>query len=471
MRSAEFQLVHPETSLLEAERDPQSLLKRQVAERLAAHRSRQGRAAGPTPVAPAKSPAHGRANRIAAAVAERYAQSPSYREFLAAEAQRSIDEANAAAEIAARNAHAINIAQQQLLEELENWNIPLEPRLVPAPSPDPVVETTAWEHVSFRPALQPSSQSVALPTLETTEFAFPEPDAPIRAAIPTVGLTVRLYESEAANLRAAHSPLPAHFRPEPAAEAAEEEERWALDEEIVFRHTPGIAEPPSPPVALPANLIEFPRQLVAPRKSRPRHAEGPLREDSNPSPAAAQLRIFEVEAMQISSTSVVESALPEWSSIHLDPAPALHAAPHEATALFVPPQPAALSLRLMAATVDACLLGAAFFAFIATAAVTTRELPTGLTAVIASVGTLLVLFLFYRTLFFTFSDATPGMRYARIGLCTFSDDNPTRSAMRRRTWAILLSACSLGIGCLWALLDDDRMSWHDRISRMYQRAY
>jgi hypothetical protein len=63
------------------------------------------------------------------------------------------------------------------------------------------------------------------------------------------------------------------------------------------------------------------------------------------------------------------------------------------------------------------------------------------------------------------------MRYARIALCTFSDENPTRSAMRRRTWALLLSACPLGMGFLWACLDDDRLGWHDRISRMYQRSY
>ena len=29
----------------------------------------------------------------------------------------------------------------------------------------------------------------------------------------------------------------------------------------------------------------------------------------------------------------------------------------------------------------------------------------------------------------------------------------------------------LGLGLLWSLLDDDRLCWHDRISRMYQRSY
>jgi hypothetical protein len=63
------------------------------------------------------------------------------------------------------------------------------------------------------------------------------------------------------------------------------------------------------------------------------------------------------------------------------------------------------------------------------------------------------------------------MRYARIALCTFNDDNPTRAQMRRRIFAIVLAACPLGIGFLWAWLDEDGLGWHDRISRMYQRSY
>jgi hypothetical protein len=63
------------------------------------------------------------------------------------------------------------------------------------------------------------------------------------------------------------------------------------------------------------------------------------------------------------------------------------------------------------------------------------------------------------------------MRCARIALCTFADENPTRPAMRRRILAILLSACPLGLGFLWAAIDEDRLAWHDLISRMYQRSY
>ena len=63
------------------------------------------------------------------------------------------------------------------------------------------------------------------------------------------------------------------------------------------------------------------------------------------------------------------------------------------------------------------------------------------------------------------------MRYAKIALCTFEDENPTRKAMCRRVWFLFLSVAPLGLGCAWALFDPDRLSWHDRLSRIYQRSY
>ena len=74
-------------------------------------------------------------------------------------------------------------------------------------------------------------------------------------------------------------------------------------------------------------------------------------------------------------------------------------------------------------------------------------------------------------LFFTLNEATPGMRYARIGFCTFSDSNPTRGSIRRRLFATVLAGLPVGLGLVWACLDEDGLGWHDRISRMYPRAY
>ncbi|WP_263384985.1 RDD family protein [Granulicella arctica] len=415
---------------------PASALKLQAAERLAAHRARRHRNA--TPQLPgielASAPSESRASRIAAAVAERYAQSQTYHAFLAAEAEKAIHQAEAAAEVAVRTAKAVVATQQQLLSELELW------------APTPAVEPTP----------------IKPPAYEIEESA---PAAVVRS---TAGLTVKLYEDVGRSVEAGTANAVPH-------EHLYEDDRLALDEEIAFRQSPSFQEFLEPAVPLPANLIEFPRQLVAPRRARPRLAEGPLRDDAEIAPENAQLRIFEVEPDQISTQFLTqpESALPEWSSIRLSACLPSEAADLQTDLVSFAPTflTAPLGLRVMSAIVDGCLISASFLAFTAMAVYTAGSVPTGQAAVLGAVGILAVFALAYQLLFFTFSDATPGMRYARIGLCTFSDDNPTRSAMRRRIVAILLAACPAGLGFVWAWLDDDRLGWHDRISRMYQRSY
>jgi uncharacterized RDD family membrane protein YckC len=291
-------------------------------------------------------------------------------------------------------------------------------------------------------------------------------------------------------------------------------EARALDEEIAFRQAPVFEEPVGPPMPLPANLIEFPRQLVASRKARPRLAEGPLRDDDS-SPADSQLRIFEVDPAQISTTPAADvdpaasATAPQWTSIWLDAStvssPTVGAAqppdPQFAAGSIsqqtVPlPGAATIGRRVLAAAINGAVVLAGELAFAAVfLMVAGHVLPlqsglplhlalarfliqartqTGLQlsqlpAALAIAGG--VLLLLYHALFFWFCAATPGMRCARIALCTFDDENPTRKTLRRRILAVLLSACPLGLGFLWAALDEDRLTWHDRLSRTYQRTY
>jgi uncharacterized RDD family membrane protein YckC len=469
MSSAQRDLLSLDEAPTETEAAAPFALREQVAERLAAHRARRTQQSNlsVTPIAQPNT-AKSRSSRIAEAVAERYANSPSYRTFLAEQAEAAIREAKAAAEVAALSAQAIADAQYQLLAELDQWT------LTP-PTPAPVQASPAPKLTTAEPLI--------------VEDLAVAPSAIASASSPA--LTVRLYEdmSRAPFQEAVSSPSrPLIYETREAYETANEAEALALDEEIAFRQAP-VFEESGPPIEIPANLIEFPRQLVAARKARPRLAEGPLREDADQAPhnvPAAQLRIFEVEAAQISTSPVVESVTPEWSSILLAAHPV--SAPvetHEAP--FQPehrPESAPLSLRLMATIVDGSIIMASFFVFVAAFALTVGKLsgnPAGLpvsivpmslqSAAISTAGTLAVLALLYQLLFFTFSEATPGMRFARIGFCTLSDDNPTRSAMRRRIFATVLAACPLGIGFLWAWMDEDGLGWHDRISRIYQRSY
>jgi uncharacterized RDD family membrane protein YckC len=450
-------------------------LKAQVAARLAAHRARRNRLMAvpdAKPSNPAAQPASQprsarRTDEIAAAVAQRYAHSPSYRTFLAQEADRATRQAAAAAEVAARNATAIANAQQQLLVELNR-------------------ELEKEERDAERRAGQQGSAAAAPVSAQAANKRDARPEAPEEPILERLasGLTVKLYEDAGRTQRTEKRSRRSTSHPA-GQTSCDPEEAEALDEEIAFRQAPVFEEPHGPPEPIPANLLEFPRQLVAPRKARPTLALGPLRETA--APMTGQLRIFEVEPEQISPEPTVPEPEPEWKSIWLDSAtpptvdvtiepekvqrPDLAPAP-------MPPQVASIGRRAMAAAVDAILIlagtvafGAAFIAISDRLPVPEGPVTLGPPVAVAAIATLLVLAVCYQWLFFSFSDQTPGMRYARIGLCTFSDENPTRAQMRRRLWMSLLALAPLGLGVLWALLDNERMGWHDRLSRMYQREY
>lgn len=397
-------------------------------------------------------------SRVREAVAARYQNSVSYREFLAKEAERALQQAQAEAEVAARKAEAMAEAQMELLAELEQWTEPRSGQAEVAPF-----------------ALQPVEESPAATAHRIT--AAPETprhrhETARSQAAETVpgGLTVKLLDDIAAKRHAAEA-----ARPRIALADTDTSEASALDEEIAFRLAPEFEPPPPEPIGLAGNVIEFPRQLIAARKARPRLAEGPLREEDLPLP---QLRIFEVEPDQISfaPAAAEPAAAPEWQSLLLSAAAVREAAPAQGMQqqISIEIQTARTSLRVMAGVVDACCVAAAFIGFITVvgliAGPALRALPLPLVG--ASAGLSLgVFYLLYQLLFFTLQDATPGMRYARIALCTFSDENPSRKAMRRRVLAKLLAACPLGLGIAWTLMDTESLGWHDRMSRVYPRGY
>src|SRR5882757_4944381 len=277
MSSAQRDLLPLDETPGETEAAAPFALKEQAAQRLAAHRARRNQRPdqhpdSPTPIVPSAS-ASSRASRIAAAVAERYANSQTYRAFLAEQAENAIRAAEAAAEAAALNAQAVADAQYQLLADLDQWAL-----------------TPSAPAATATPAAQPP----------ITESSSPTPAVMQDAAS---GLTIRLYDADQVPRNyPAHAPT-STSRPSQAQVRFDETEALetleALDDEIAFRQSP-VFEDIYPPIDIPVNLIEFPRQLVAPRKARPRLAEGPLREEADLAQESAQLRIFEVEADQIS---------------------------------------------------------------------------------------------------------------------------------------------------------------------------
>lgn len=438
--------------------------KQEVNRRLAEHKGRKPAALSePQAHAEAQTSASRRALEAAARVAARYANAPSYSEMLANEARAALRAADAASE-AAQQARA---AAQNVLDGIEAAVAAAAapaPQLVAAPSaPKPRPALAQAVPAPFEPARKPAPVA-APPAHEPAAIAIAEPES----------------EPPSASVRwAPEFPTrpaePRQARPN-RGDSLFDEEWWKPASAEPLGPGAGEIEVVEPAQPIYGNLIEFPSELVATRKVRPRLAEGPA------SGAGAQLSIFEVDPGTLSpppAAEPVEAAspawtAPQWSGIELEAHPRdlfdeILEEPSPAPVREPAIEPAVASRRLLAIAFDAAMVTAALIGWAALALRDASAVPSMRTAEMAAAAGLLIAAALYHVLFFTLARATPGMKYAQIRLCTFDGHVPTRAQRCARLVAMLLSVLPLGLGILWPIFDDGHLSWHDRLSRTYLR--
>jgi uncharacterized RDD family membrane protein YckC len=157
-----------------------------------------------------------------------------------------------------------------------------------------------------------------------------------------------------------------------------------------------------------------------------------------------------------------------YPAIHLDAPPAT-----EETFLVpdleFPLQVAPISVQVVSWLVDSAFALGGFVAFGTVVMMMTGLAATGKTGLALAIAVAGTFWIAYHAMFLIYSGYTPGMNFAGLGLCTFDDNQPSRLTCIKRTVALVLSLLSLGMGFLWASLDEDGLGWHDRISRTYLR--
>lgn len=404
-----------------------------MSRRIAAHQSRGGLSAAKPAASIQRHQGSGsRAAQAAARVAARYAQAPSYSQMQAAgapAAQRAFQAALPGLQAASAEPLLWEPEIRQTEAPMQFSSRDWEPTVVPA-RPAAPTSLEAWESEFSRPGWKQNS------------ILRPPQPAPARALRPAEGFVSRAEDG--------------WERPALA------ERPWSVD----------VIEPVEPDLPIHAKLIEFPRELVATRKRRPRRAEGPFAAEG----LERQLSIFEVDPgalfIQPEATGAAHAwQNSEWSRIELEAQPLDEPEPQDAPVALPILQQASTGRRLTAALVDGALIaGACLGSALVAAANIGHPLPAKIVE-ISAVSALLLAGLLYHTLFFTLDGATPGMRCARISLCTFDGQSPTRAQSRRRLGALLLSVLPVGLGIAWILFDDDHLCWHDRLSKTYLRKY
>ena len=81
--------------------------------------------------------------------------------------------------------------------------------------------------------------------------------------------------------------------------------------------------------------------------------------------------------------------------------------------------------------------------------------------------TFAIVYLQYFALFTIFGGTTPGMMMRGLQVVSFSGESPTPRQMLLRSAGYILSAGTFFMGFLWAMWDEDELTWHDRISHTY----
>lgn len=75
--------------------------------------------------------------------------------------------------------------------------------------------------------------------------------------------------------------------------------------------------------------------------------------------------------------------------------------------------------------------------------------------------------LFYRALWWIACGDSPGLRFVGLKLLNFDGQPPSRQERLCRVASGCLSLFAAGLGLFWALTDEEKLTWHDHISRTF----
>jgi len=210
-----------------------------------------------------------------------------------------------------------------------------------------------------------------------------------------------------------------------------------------------------------ARVIEFPKASASPELQPGVTCRGEKRTEEE---LAEPLLDFETPRILEAPEAPEIMTPPAMAQIRLD-APA--ESPPRACEIELPLRVAPLAARIYAALVDSLLVSSATACFGMIVVTMLKELPQSRLAVLCAFAVPGLLWMIYQYLFLVYGKQTLGMQMAGLELTTFDSRPAARRQRLGRLLATMLAAVSCGMGFVWALLDEDRLGWHDRISRTY----
>ncbi|MGH9687123.1 MAG: RDD family protein [Candidatus Acidiferrales bacterium] len=191
--------------------------------------------------------------------------------------------------------------------------------------------------------------------------------------------------------------------------------------------------------------------------------------------AAVEAEIRESAASQAKAEARLRLAQrqrqPERVEIRIQPELDFSASPddraHPQTAL-VPV--ASLAERRWAGALDAIFLGFTCAGFLGLFRSLGGVITVAKTDVVVYALAAYFFYGFYVSLFTVLAGSTPGMQLRGLAVVRLDGSLPDTRQLLWRSFGYLLSGATLLLGFVWALWDEDRFTWQDRISQTYVTA-
>jgi uncharacterized RDD family membrane protein YckC len=126
--------------------------------------------------------------------------------------------------------------------------------------------------------------------------------------------------------------------------------------------------------------------------------------------------------------------------------------------------------RFFATVLDAGMVLTALGLFAASFAIGGGPVALDKTTVSALAAVAALIWFFYHLLFCLGNGDTPGMRWMQLQLVNFDGRRPERNQRLQRLFASCLSVAAAFLGIIWALVDEESLTWHDHISKTFPTA-
>jgi uncharacterized RDD family membrane protein YckC len=128
---------------------------------------------------------------------------------------------------------------------------------------------------------------------------------------------------------------------------------------------------------------------------------------------------------------------------------------------------APLAIRAVAGVLDFAIIVVAVGIFLAVFYLMGGVALTDLEGLRSISVAFLAIVCFYWIFYVGYLGGTSGMNWLGLRVVNFDGESPSGAQRRTRALGTILSTLSLGLGFAWSIADEEKLTWHDRMSKTF----